>query len=181
MFDKLKGTRFGSFLIGAANRVLLKVPAASVLEVRDAADSAYAILRAASPVAANDVVILSYLTANGFQGIYDGTGALYTGKLALYAHTKTTDGSGNVTFNPTSDGTGAGTALFTSILYVGALCSGSIPNVENAAFAQLVTTSGDLKTLTFRATQGRGVLIGGVTLQANASRVMSVLIVGKVP
>lgn len=93
---------------------------------------------------------------------YQGAGALVP-NMKTYFTTVTTSG-GVATCYPTTTGTAAGTALFSSIMFAGATAWSNTTNPILAADAAGKTISADLRTISFNVTIGTGVLVGGVSL-----------------
>lgn len=87
----------------------------------------------------------------------------HTENLRFYSCALNSRTNGIVTVNPTSDGTGSGSALFSEIFYANCVPSFTPGNVYQAPFCNLSSISVDLRTVTFRGYRGvsQGILLGG--------------------
>lgn len=148
--SRLRGTRLDYFSV---SDVLLKREAAATLAARNAADSAYGILRTANPpLAANDCVPLGYLTGGGGSrppGWVSAASATWTQYQigTLTSDTTNTDGSGVVSVYGPCDAATLLRGLETPCTFadgatVGVMLDGESGNVSQDVVCWLRSTTG---------------------------------------
>jgi len=118
LYEKIRGTIETLFQFGLG-RAQIKSQSTGELEVRNAADSAFAIMRGANPIGINDLTPKFYVDAlNGMiivSGQFDGNNPLpaNTG-TAQYLIVSTTGANGTIGQLVYDDGSGVGTATIVS-------------------------------------------------------------------
>lgn len=94
---------------------------------------------------------------------FNGTTQRNNSEYTNYYNSGTTDANGRITFNLTTDGTATGTALFSAIHGVSAICQSNSTTISSLPYFFVETISTNLKQLTIRAISSQsGLVILGI-------------------